>query len=716
VQAQDPLSVTLADLAHAGLAARRLLSPLAPAEAAQLVAKLLDGIDGPGMDLRAEVVRRTGGVPFFVVSCAQELRADGSEGGGTLRRTGEGVGPWAVAQSVRQRVAALPEGVKAILGAAAVVGRVVPHTLLGNVTGRPDADLFAALEAACHAGLLAEDGEAYQFTHDVIREVIEHDVGLAQRTVLHRRVAEALEQRPGEPPVALLAYHYSRTEEQAKALLYMEQAGDRAAAHRAHAAAQGYYQQALDRLDQLGRIEGAARVCEKLGVVLKTMGRYDQALRMLERAAAIHRMAADLEAEGRVTAVIGQVHFNAGTWEEGIARVRSLLAPLQAQGPSPALATLYVALIPLFAPTGRYREYLATAERASVLARSLGDGWLLAESEVWRGIALAELDRQVEARPVLEGAVPLAEAAHHLRSHGRALAFLGRIYLADGAFAHACGVQEQAIEVSEQLGDLNFIGWATTRLADVHVLAGTWTQARVLYERAVALFRSLGGATRYFSLPFVGLGRLSLHEGNWEEASRYLEEGAALAAHTRHLGALRAAQQALAERDLLDGRPLAAFARLRTLLKDLDLEDSVLMKPMPALARVHLALGNLADAEALVVAGVSRAHERCNRVDLVEWLRLQGMVGIRQGRYQDAQGALEEAIVLTRGMPYPYAEGCLLQVYGELHSRTGKARRARESLEAALAIFRRLGAHRDADQVEQAVAGLHEAPRAVSPG
>jgi hypothetical protein len=128
----------------------------------------------------------------------------------------------------------------------------------------------------------------------------------------------------------------------------------------------------------------------------------------------------------------------------------------------------------------------------------------------------------------------------------------------------------------------------------------------------------------------VGLGRLSLHEGNWEEASRYLEEGAATAARTRYLGALRAAQQALAKRDLLDGRPQDAFARLQDLLKDLDLEGSALTKPMPTLARVHLALGNLADAEALVVAGVTRARERRNRVDLVEWLHLQGMVGIRR--------------------------------------------------------------------------------------
>jgi tetratricopeptide (TPR) repeat protein len=204
----------------------------------------------------------------------------------------------------------------------------------------------------------------------------------------------------------------------------------------------------------------------------------------------------------------------------------------------------------------------------------------------------------------------------------------------------------------------------------------------------------------------VGLGVLSLHEGNWEEASRYLEEGASMAARTRHLGELRAAQQALAERDLLDGRPRDALARLQTLLKDLDLEDSVLTKPMPALAQVQLALGHLDDAEVLVVPGMTRARDRCNQVDLVEWLRLQGMVGIRRGRYQDAQGVLDEAISLSRGMPYPYAEGRLLQVYGESHIQAGEPREAQETLEAALAIFRRLGARKDVERLKQDLASL----------
>ena len=57
-------------------------------------------------------------------------------------------------------------------------------------------------------------------------------------------------------------------------------------------------------------------------------------------------------------------------------------------------------------------------------------------------------------------------------------------------------------------------------------------------------------------------------------------------------------------------------------------------------------------------------------------------------------------------MPYPYAEGRLLHAYGQMHVAKGEPGPARERLEAALAIFRRLGARKDAERVEQDLAAL----------
>src|SRR5436190_8651503 len=61
-------------------------------------------------------------------------------------------------------------------------------------------------------------------------------------------------------------------------------------------------------------------------------------------------------------------------------------------------------------------------------------------------------------------------------------------------------------------------------------------------------------------------------------------------------------------------------------------------------------------------------------------------------------------------MPYPYAAARLLHVYGEMHAQKRELEPARERLEAALAIFRRLGARKDVERVEQALATLPNAP------
>src|SRR6516225_9598468 len=80
VDPHHPLTATLADLAGAGEARHQQMRPLAVAEVRHLLNLLLDGQDGDHAALAARVMERTGGVPFFVVSCAQALREDATAG------------------------------------------------------------------------------------------------------------------------------------------------------------------------------------------------------------------------------------------------------------------------------------------------------------------------------------------------------------------------------------------------------------------------------------------------------------------------------------------------------------------------------------------------------------------------------------------------------------------------------------------------------------
>jgi ATP/maltotriose-dependent transcriptional regulator MalT len=203
----------------------------------------------------------------------------------------------------------------------------------------------------------------------------------------------------------------------------------------------------------------------------------------------------------------------------------------------------------------------------------------------------------------------------------------------------------------------------------------------------------------------VHLAELHLAAGDWAAASPYLEE-----AIQRAVKARPEIQRLLVERDLLEGQAAAALARLTPLCAGVERGE----QPHPKLAALrawaHVELGEMGQAAAIVAPAITHARVEGDRLTLVDALRVQAMVAMRQRHWAEAASALEEALALARGMPYPYAEARLLHVYGEMHVAKGESAQAREQLEAALAIFRRLGARKAVERVEQALYALQSAP------
>jgi tetratricopeptide (TPR) repeat protein/transcriptional regulator with XRE-family HTH domain len=694
VQPQESLSVVLADLAHAGLAARRQLGPLAPEEAVQLLDSLLErGADESAP--RERVLQRAGGVPFYVVSCAR-----GAAWAGRAEGQGAESVPWDIAQSVRQRLAALPEEARDLLGVAAVAGRVVRPTVLTSAAGQAEGSALAALDAACQARLLVStDTEAYQFAHDVIREVVEAGLGPARRLVLHRRVAEALEQHHSPPPIELLAYHFGRSDAPEKAIPYLERAGDQAQAQYAHAAAEVYYRELLERVDGLGRVADAARAGEKWGTTLYLMARYDAALAALERAAATYRAGGDREGEERALARIGYVHAGRETPHEGLARLQPLLPTQEDSAPSPGLAALQAALAWLLMACNRLRECVEACDRAAELARAVGDVRVLADVQVRRAGALSGLGYLEEGLQAAESAIPLVEAVGDLDALGRIYNNLGNTYKLRGEFERSRRCRERALELTEQIGDVIGKRWAMAGLGELLFLRGDWAAARAQFEHAVHLSHSVGWSL-LGGVPLVGLAELYLATGAWEEAARCLD---GLQGNPK-VGS--DVQRLLAQRHLLDGQPAAACACLTPLVDEASQGRATGAQILPLLAQAHLERGAVIEAGDAVAPALTYARAEHDRLTLVDALRVQAMVAIRQERWGEAECSLAEGLALARGMPYPYAEARLQHVYGQLRVQRSEPGPARERLEAALAIFRGLGACGDLERVEQELAAL----------
>ncbi|HEX9135176.1 MAG TPA: AAA family ATPase [Ktedonobacteraceae bacterium] len=701
VAGQDPLVFLVADLTREGRAGRALLAPLGEDEAAALLAELLPETAGAGRHLRQQVLERAAGVPLFLVSCVQALRT------GHLTQDGINHVPWTLREAILQRVVALQEVAHQVLRLAAVVGRRVPRAVLVALAARSDLaeeEALAGLEACVRARLLGEAGaDAYQFTHDLIREVVLSDLGTARRALLHRRAAEVLEATIPAPAVAVLAYHYGQSDEQEKAILYLERAADAARARYAQTEAASAYREVIARLETLGRIAQAAAVYEKLGVMLALQARYDEALVTLERAAEVYRLEGDLEGEVRALAQIGRIHRWRGTSQEGLTRLLPLLERLPKASVSRGAAAFYIALAYLYMGVGRYSEQVAAAEQAAALARAIGDDSLLTTAQERRAAALLVMGRLEETCRALTGEViPASEATGNLWTLITALDNLAGAYEYLGDYQLARASLQRAIALAERLGDPAVLAYLLYGRGLNAFALGEWKRARPDFERA-ATFVGSTGQFWYATYPPHGLGLLCLAEGREEEAAHYLKEALTLAQRNHDMQALCWVQGALAEWDLLAGRPEAARGRLAPLLEAPGLMVSYSREALALLAWTYLELGEADQAHALLAQVLSTARQSQMGPTLVQALRVQALASSKQGRWEEAEQALQEALTLCRGMAVPYAEAKTLYAAGLVSHLKGEVEPARQRFAAAREICARLGERFYALQIEQAL-------------
>jgi tetratricopeptide (TPR) repeat protein len=588
-----------------------------------------------------------------------------------------------------------------------VIGRVAPRSLLLAVLPQPERQVLDALEGACRAGVLEEVGEdSYGFVHDVIREVVEVGLGLARRRLLHRQVAMALERQPGTAEVEVLAYHFREAGEQARTVVYLEQAGDRSAAQYAHAAAAAYYQDLVTYLERLGHDADLAGALEKLGGALTNVTQYDAALAALERAAV--QLAGDLDRLGQVVLRMAWIHHARGDVAAGLARLQPIAELLEVAGPSAILAQVYDALSGLLDEDAQPDRSMMAAEQAVTTARAVGERRIQAAAEWKRSMLLLCLNCADEALQAAADAVRLAEEADDPFTLAETLQVRAWVHEERGEYAEDRQCARRGLEIAERIGDVPGIIASRMRLGLSAFLTGDWPQARAWIEQTLA-FTMQAGLTQghAYAVPRLDLGRLRLAEGAWDEAAQLFEQSLAAFPEKVMPTMQRVAQCQLAERDVLAGNPAAARTRLLPLLDRPGVEERMVAQyTLPVLAWAQLKAGEVDQAAATAADAIRRGRAGCCRLGLVQALWVQAQVLLAQERWEDVAHSLDEGLALARSMPYPHGEGRLLHVYGLLHALKGEPAQAREWLDAALAIFTRLGARKDVEWAERDLAAL----------
>jgi tetratricopeptide (TPR) repeat protein len=625
--------------------------------------------------------------------------------------------PESVRSVIGQRLERLSEQTQEILAEASVLGQTFAFQELVGVgarsSQRSETDVERALDEAENIGLVRElSRDLYGFDHALTQQALYRELSSRQRRRLHGAAGEAIEalpERKRRRRTAELSRHFLEGDDLPRALTYTVAAAEEAAAVFAHEETESLFRAAVELAREVGERAQEARALAGLGSVLGVLARYAEARRVLISAAELFRGRGDREAEMRAEAEIGHVHLRLGEADAGIGRLSAALAGARERGDilpgSPALAAATSMLARLYWIKGDLDTSLSTATLAADLARAAGDNRVLAEAETRRGTILQSMDRTEESLATLDHAIAIAEEAGALDVLTTAANNATVGYYMNGQWDRAERYQRRALAASERFGDPDNLAFVLRGLAFVLIGRGDWREARELAERAVRLSDAVGDS---WGRPYVltALAYLNVFEGRLDEATVQVDEAWQSARGRDDLTAMSTVCWGQSWLSLLQGQPEQVVARAQPLLDNprIDVMYRLILREL--VARAWIDLGDPARAEALARQAVERSREDGTGLLEAATLPTLGRALARQGRTDEAREVFERAIELSRPMPHPFNEAIARYEWGCMLAEVGDAGAARAHLDAALILFRRLGAVPFIERTERALASL----------
>ncbi len=538
-----------------GQAAHRLLHlrALDAAQGVELAQALLSRVSDGAHALRALLVERADGNPFYMEELVRMFIDDGviAVEGEQWRVLPERLRlarvPATLVGVLQARLDALPASDRLALQQASIVGHVFWHQALAAIDARAPAALPALRERALvHAreGSAFEDTAEDAFHHHLLQQVTYDTVLKPARRAGHAAVAQWLAERVGDRPaeyLAVTAQHYERAGDDALAVQYFRRAAEDAQRRFANQAAAEYTDRALqspaatdlrlrdalllirqgladlrgERDLQEATLQQRAEIAETLdddalradvlaarAVLASRRGHEAQALELAERALALaeHARNADVEAMA-----LGQIawsrHVNCGELGAALEHARravlSVAEALQERVTRPR-QQLHVQLLVLRGiieqAAGTLQQARATAHHALALARELG----LRRPQASILESLGSIDFAVgqaaQALGRYQACTELADEVGAATSGTAGRYNMALCHLELGQDALALQRLDEAEPRAVRTGDHDLIGRCLLLRGRLSSGAGRFDAAHDNLDQAIATFESIGAA------------------------------------------------------------------------------------------------------------------------------------------------------------------------------------------------------------------------------
>ncbi len=674
-----PLLIILAYRSDIGFAepwlnlpnSRRLtLAELLPESSAALVQSLLDGEAPVGMDLLLE---KTQGNPLFIEAVVQSLIESGAlvrgpTGWQATRPLSEIAIPDGIEGVITARLDRLAEPLRETAQVAAVIGRRFAFSILDGIA--PSADLPERLERLRASDIVTHEGDSYQFSHALTRDVAYEAILFARRRELHRRVAlriELLYPEKREEQLALLARHYLLAEEWQQAFDYHLRAGRQAQERFANREAIALFERGIQINHELATRQAApadlqiVELYERLGVLHTLLAEYDTAEARYEEALYIVERSGSLpEAHVRLRYGLARIDEKRARFEQAFESIEQALK-LGTNQPSAANVACLLLGAGLLRRFGRYQQSLEWGERALVMAEALG-------SE---------------------------------RDQALALKLQGGTYRNIGDMARARELTERSLTLFQHVQDLGGLADAHNDLANIYVDLGQLTIARHHYEAGAALKQTVGDIYGQGMIA-CNLGELLRIQGEFNEAIAQYAQALAIYERIGSLYMTGVLHMNLGAAHLLRGDFVSAAAHLRPsadLLNRAGAEDF-----LPELERYQAELelrnGDLRSAHILCAKALETALRLEARAEEGATRRLLAEILARSGNTHQAWAELELSQSILRDAASPHELARTLTAIAALALELDHRAIGRAVLTEAITTFEEIGARRDLAQAQ----------------
>ena len=275
-----------------------VLNPLDERMSETLISNMLK-VGGLHHTVIRQIVERAGGNPFFIEEVVRSFIDEGVivvKNG--VFQVAEKIGRINIPNSINDvlmaRIDRLEEKTRNLVKVASVIGRNFFHRILSEVASEVE-DIGGRLSYLTDIQLIRERtsmGEVeYLFNHALAQEAAYESLLPTRRRDLHLKVAQSIEKIFNEKLhefYGMLAYHYSRAEDQQKTEEYLVKAGEEALRSAASDEALHFYEEALELyLKKSGPNadpEKVAMLEKNIALALYNRGHHQEAIEYFDKA------------------------------------------------------------------------------------------------------------------------------------------------------------------------------------------------------------------------------------------------------------------------------------------------------------------------------------------------------------------------------------------------------------------------------------------------